>query len=701
MTNLLAGMTRFALAASLLAATTSVANWSWVGERVGPIRWSASTTTPDGVLLMGAPGWALSTKDGDQFSLSSIPLDFTVHSASASQETGLVLAVGENGAIGRSEDAGKTWFQVRPRIRNAGHLRAVVWRDSVQRWMVLGDSGLTMESADGRTWSPGPQIPDARSVRRAVTLDGKLWILHDRWVVHLPAVRFLSPRGRTWEEFFSDEGNPIDLLRRPDGLVLFRGQDSMTARISRGDAIWTFSFDHYKGGSNRGWRIEGTRTFTAAFALDGSMHGWNDGGRAAHLGTVGQWIEAADDSLLTISQGEDFVVTAGNTGRLHSALTPTQGGVPLWDRRDALPSARTFTLERHGDELIASGGRGLASLADPTDLTRSTRDAFPAGTVNATWTGRAWIAPIDSGLVLVSRDGNQWRRAETGTTLQLRDFAFGLGISVVALDDGRMLVSEDDSVFTTTRSAPRTERFQALAFTGTQFTGSYADGTWCSSQNLSDWKCVGPNPSVVPQDILRAGDILVGRSRTFELLVSRNHGFMWTVENVPGPPIRDIAVDGDSLWLLHDDRTTRFRRSGDTLWTPGPTLPWDKNFQITRFQVFGGRILAAISIAKAESRRHALLAWTPPRSARTTRPALQHSIAPRWSLAGEHLSIEPPQRLDDWTLELRTLDGRILSAVGGSETPSAARLQVAVPRAVFVANLRSRQGSWSKIFAAP
>lgn len=701
MAHTLTGRSPLLIAVLVLTSAPLPANWAWIGESVGPVRWGASAATREGVILMGTPGWSSLTKDGRTFELSTLPLDFLVHEVKSFDEGGVVLAVGEEGAIGLSDDAGRTWTQVRSRSPGSAHLRSVVWRDSLDRWMAVGDSGLTLESSDGRHWTPGPRFPDSYPVRRAVTMDGQVWILRRHFWTGAEPLWRLPPRSNAWEFPIGAGSILTDLVQRADGLIGIRegtGPFWIRSSVASGAPAMAMSTNHPIQ------KVIGTRTFMGAILQDSLLRsallGYSDEGTASGPAPSGLWVDYEWDSLLTVAEAQDFAVAAGERGRLHSTTWIPSRSDPFWDRRDVPAAERAFTKIDLGNHLLFSGGRGLGSNSDPTDILRSAREAFPSSTVLASWTGRAWVAPVDSGFVLVSRDGEQWRRAQTRTTSPFVGFSHGLGRTAIPLVDGRLLISQDDSIFVASSNVPRTERFLGFAFSGQQFIGSYFDGTTCGSSDLESWKCVGPSPTRL-RSMTRFGNLLYGVSSTSQVHVSTNHGFVWTQDKGPKKPVQALVVDGDSLWALHVDRTTSFRTAGDSTWRNGPSLPWHGLNNISHFLVHEGRVLASLAVPGRPTHRTAILSWTPPPTTRAL-PATKHRLAaPRWTLVGNRLVVEPVEPTSDWILEIRSLDGRIWSSLRAAGSHSRHRIEAPAPDKVFLAILRTQGGSWSRVFAAP
>ena len=67
---------------------------------------------------------------------------------------GLLVAVGGNGVIVLSEDAGGTWVPQASGVTN--NLYAVCYVPSFGGWLVVGQDGLILRSADAKTWVAVP-----------------------------------------------------------------------------------------------------------------------------------------------------------------------------------------------------------------------------------------------------------------------------------------------------------------------------------------------------------------------------------------------------------------------------------------------------------------------------------------------------------------------------------------------------------------
>jgi photosystem II stability/assembly factor-like uncharacterized protein len=105
----------------------------------------------DGSLLVwGTDGSVLHSREGSQWQRASVPTPSDLHDIAANEDR-LLVAVGKQGAILRSEDGGRAWSSVA--ANQAVDLRTAVYHPASRAWLAAGTNGTLLRSTDqARTW---------------------------------------------------------------------------------------------------------------------------------------------------------------------------------------------------------------------------------------------------------------------------------------------------------------------------------------------------------------------------------------------------------------------------------------------------------------------------------------------------------------------------------------------------------------------
>jgi photosystem II stability/assembly factor-like uncharacterized protein len=102
------------------------------------------------LLVWGTDGSIFYSRDGSQWQRASVPTPSDLHDITA-DDGRLLVAVGKQGVILRSEDDGRLWASV---AANAAiDLRTAVYHAASRSWLAAGTNGALLRSADqARTW---------------------------------------------------------------------------------------------------------------------------------------------------------------------------------------------------------------------------------------------------------------------------------------------------------------------------------------------------------------------------------------------------------------------------------------------------------------------------------------------------------------------------------------------------------------------
>lgn len=105
------------------------------------------------LLLWGTDGTVMYSADGASFTWANTPTDADLSRIAADARGKVLIAVGERGAILRSEDSGRNWTAATVPAKSFD-LRAVVHHPTTGAWIAAGTAGAILRSLDaGRTWT--------------------------------------------------------------------------------------------------------------------------------------------------------------------------------------------------------------------------------------------------------------------------------------------------------------------------------------------------------------------------------------------------------------------------------------------------------------------------------------------------------------------------------------------------------------------
>ncbi|HEY5758415.1 MAG TPA: YCF48-related protein, partial [Steroidobacter sp.] len=136
-------------------------------DRDAPISYSARVINPKltgslyepksrTLLIWGTDGTILYSTDLSTWNYADTPTDADLARVTSDNSGKVLIAVGERGAIIRSDDAGRRWRAVSLAESNFD-LRAVIHHAPSDAWIAAGTRGTILRSTDsGKTWSPLP-----------------------------------------------------------------------------------------------------------------------------------------------------------------------------------------------------------------------------------------------------------------------------------------------------------------------------------------------------------------------------------------------------------------------------------------------------------------------------------------------------------------------------------------------------------------
>lgn len=520
---------------------------------------------------------------------------------------GRYVAVGEQGKISVSED-GTHWQSAES--PTVGNLRAVAW--AAGQWVAVGDFGEVVTSPDGLRWTR--ESVGVFFHLRGVTRGNGLWV-----AVGDDSVIFTSPDGRAWTQRASGS-EPLRAVAWAGG-VFVAGGGAEEVRNSQGQFIethpalvltsrdglhWTYVPQQASGPvtavvHGAGRFVAMTTTGNALVSEDGEF--W----RTSSLDAV-SWYQP--DVLSIAHDGTRFVVTqAARFGNLDQLWTSLDGITWSSLRVSGLDYAYDYTG-------LAFGPSGWVVVGGVAD-TRFT-PWLPDGTIAASRDGQDWVAADDgpqewfgyrdqlafagglffrSGATFndyaqgeqtvfeVSSTGRQWERRRVSLDTHYSLPAFGKGRFVCVGREGRMLVSEDATLWRPMASGV-TNTLVCVTFSeseGRFVVGGETGMVLVSSDGLN-WNSVQvPTTNAVVMVATSQGRLVVGGSRSLYVLTGTG---LWTgpvLETSEG--IQGLGAWEEGFYAVANGRLVHSPDGG--VWTGDPQVVSGATVPISG----GGRLL--------------------------------------------------------------------------------------------------------------
>lgn len=485
---------------------------------------------------LGSGGSVLTSPDGIAWSTRNEPLaTFAIHSVvwNGSQYVG----VGIFSTILTSPDA-ITWTVREVPVAPSYTFWQVVWNDSKQQFVVVGDSGIILTSANGADWVP-------RASGTVNRLSAIAWGNNEYVAVGAGGAVVVSTDGINWTDHSPTSGpvNTSELLTS----IAWNGS--------------TFAVSSFGDPNNASFPYLGAAIATNADPTDAKKWKlrYSDAISGTFLGHV-FW------------DGSSFVA-AGSGG---TVLTSADG--TTWNAQNTGTSGEITAIVNGGNTLLVATDESSLLTSDPTGVVWTTRSQNFAQSsfeefTNAVWTGSQFAAISDAGAFYTSPDGLDWA---------VQGFPFPIFPSGIAWGNGQYVVVGDDSIYASADGSTWNKvtgaetagiEFERVRWGNGRFVavGSYTpppppifgrlplgvvftstDGVqWTPAGNFSDVTLSGDRV----HDVIWAGGqfVAVGSSigagggfAPTPIFTSAN-GVDWTrrtVNEFPGPSLRGIAWDG-------------------------------------------------------------------------------------------------------------------------------------------------------------
>ena len=369
---------------------------------------------PDNARIVGDYGYVCYTATGGDMYADTDPWTSSTLYASSFVDASHGWAVGANGTIMRTADAGGTWFQQAAGIVN---WRDVYFRDRTHGW-VVGDSGKIMRTVDaGTTW---------QSVTSGTTqqLNG-VWFVSANTGIAVGTngtVVKTTDGGVTWQAKVSHTDVGLNGVWFADGSTGYAvGDAGHVEKTTDGGDTWSNSVS---GGQDL-LSVSGVDASLVWVAGNGgtvrhTVNGGTDGWPAQTSGVTGSQpvrvVRFVDENTGWLASTYGVVRTTSNGGGTWTAQTVglptvlTDASVGVWGL-SAIDADTVFIVGDGGlTHRTTSGGTGTSWES----LQYGTKSVLRA--LSAPDSLNGWIVG-DAGTVMHTSDGGQvWSRQRTGTT---------------------------------------------------------------------------------------------------------------------------------------------------------------------------------------------------------------------------------------------------------------------------------------------
>lgn len=558
----------------------------------------------------------------------------------------IVVAVGDNGTIIRSDDGGDSWtvlanFGVTPLPGAAQATFNDVFFTSPDEGWVVGTSGRIFHTTDGgHTWTPQASGAGASDLRAVTFLDDTTgWVVvSDGRMLHT------TNGGASWQPQSVLQGGVLNAISFPQpdvGVVV--GANGAILRTGDGGDSWTRQFSSVTQAAPNGvdFALNGV-DFAAADPDTGMAVG--AGGTLLRTEDAGDsWTpldapEAGDDFAGVAMIGPDTAVVAGSSANGSGVILRTDDGGQNWQRQQwGTDGLRDVAC---ADSMTCMVVGNLGAVARTEDGGQTWEDRSPPGDIflplfnNLTSIScpgvEVCVAVAWRGQIIRTEDGGAtWQAQRTADTTDpnLHDVLFVNADTGWVVSAGGLLRTVDggDSwgEVGLPQPKPRFTKYLSISFAGDGATGAVVgangqvfrtqDGgvTWVAEQrrNYEDWLL-----AVVQLD----GDtaVAVGEGGTILKRVGdggsgvppsrASQDIIATVPQAPGEGSLIVSVDPDDRTVVLPEM--QLAGTGDRLATSGQLRPvtvtdtrttadpgWDVSAQVSDFGgdagSFGGGFL--------------------------------------------------------------------------------------------------------------
>lgn len=534
----------------------------------------------------------------------------------------VVVAVGDNGAVYRSED-GVRWRREASGVTD--WLRGVTYGNGI--FVAVGEDGAIIKSGDGRKWDRVASEAGA-DLNRVGYVSGVFVAVGDEGLIKV------SADGTGWEQqSIGATGHLYDVTAGPEGWLIvgdgecwiYEGNTWINQLSGPASGLPSWTYYAALGGSDwflvagrTGVTVEGLRDGPGEYEwlMQGSSpRQWlfdvvwtgnqfvavGDRANVVTSGTGVDWemeivpVSLTNSIFLGVGGTTNLLVAAGNQGSLMISpntemdlvLTNSSGTVitqtvstigVIWHAVDPRPTSRDLQgITYHDGHYYVVGEDGLIlRSADGADWTQQVppTTGFLSG---ITGFGAGLVACGDDGALVYSADGDDWEAVESGTTNWLYRVRWVHGQLLAVGQNGVMLASMD-GLHWSPRSTGTDRWLYDVTSIDDQILVVGAGGTVLRSRDGMDWESPGTLTGKVLSGVANDGRRMVVVGGEGVILRSLIVPDLTPIEILSYSRIRETGSDTvQNLFLFSgnvDQRFTLDYRSslGSGFWNEGLTL---------------------------------------------------------------------------------------------------------------------------------
>ncbi|HVN13312.1 MAG TPA: M4 family metallopeptidase, partial [Kineosporiaceae bacterium] len=205
--------------------------------------------------------------------------------------------------------------------------------------------------------------------------------------------------------------------------------------------------------------------------------------------------------LHAVAYGAGRYVSVGDSGQVWTSPDGAN-----WSKRPDPLAGTAVAIAYGGGQFAAAGQQLVVTSADGLTWTDHS-STLPSGFTprGITFGGGTWVVVGWNGNIFTSADGGTWLAADSGTTIELDDVAYGDGRFVAV---GGTILTSTDAVHWTTPAQLPAVWLSAVTYDGTQFVAMSNNSAWTSPDG-SSWSgnrldnhqyqdvTLGPGPTLV------------------------------------------------------------------------------------------------------------------------------------------------------------------------------------------------------------
>ena len=338
--------------------------------------------------------------------------------------------------------------------------------------VAVGSNGVIADTSDGKNWR-------VRRARAKLPLLSVAWGPAGRWVAVGERGSIITAENlRDINEYSTDAGRLIAIDYRGSRWVAV-GESGVV--VTSADAkSWNVSDGFAKDGEIRSLQFyKGNWVAAGSDGIVGSLPG-------GQLGAKSLGSKPANPSFNVLESDERLAVAAGENGSIRVSRNGRDWTPPSAVPRDLdIRLGSFFALAQHRGRWVAVGGKEAIEIEGPDDPKLA---EIREGEDNFRKRLEALKAP--KSLILVSPDGDIWKRVDLDTASTLRSVAHDDRGMFVAVGDLGLILTSSDGKYWRPEQSPTSSNLGAVAYGNGKWIAAGKSGSLVSSIDGVDWQLV-------------------------------------------------------------------------------------------------------------------------------------------------------------------------------------------------------------------